>query len=43
MLISEGVHPRLIAEGYELGKNKALDVLKTFKEEKREMDTNILM
>lgn len=43
MLISEGVHPRLIAEGYELGKNKALEILKTFKEKKREIDTNLLM
>lgn len=43
MLIGEGVHPRLIAEGYELGKNKALEILKTFKEKKREVDTNLLM
>lgn len=42
-LIGEGVHPRLITEGYELAKNKALEILKSFKNEKREIDTGLLL
>jgi T-complex protein 1 subunit zeta len=40
--ISEGLHPRLVAEGFELAKNKALEVLEEMKV-KREMDRDILI
>ena len=29
----EGVHPRFITEGYEIAKNKSLEILKFFKNE----------
>jgi hypothetical protein len=28
----EGVHPRFITEGFELAKNKSLEILKSFKD-----------
>ncbi|KAI9809621.1 MAG: T-complex protein 1 subunit zeta [Sarcosagium campestre] len=40
--ISEGLHPRLITDGYELAKNEALKFLDTFKLEK-EVDRELLL
>lgn len=34
LLIYEGVHPRHITEGYEIAKNKSLEILESFKEKK---------
>lgn len=31
ILLSEGVHPRILTEGFDLGKNKALEILDTMK------------
>jgi T-complex protein 1 subunit zeta len=41
-LLYEGVHPRVITEGYELAKNKALEILEEFKEKKIEIDSTLL-
>lgn len=42
LYISEGLHPRLITEGFELARNKALEVLEEVKI-KREMDRDTLV
>jgi len=31
VLLYEGVHPRMITEGYEIAKNKSLEILEDFK------------
>ena len=33
-MIYEGVHPRHLTEGYEIAKNKSLEYLETFRENK---------
>jgi T-complex protein 1 subunit zeta len=38
----EGVHPRFITEGYELAKNKSLEFLSSFKNQKTQIDTPLL-
>lgn len=43
LLIYDGVHPRVITEGYEIAKNKAMEILDDFKKTKIETDTNLLM
>jgi len=40
--IAEGLHPRIVAEGFELAKTKALEVLEQVKV-KREMDRDVLI
>jgi len=42
LYIAEGMHPRLITEGFELARNKALEVLEAVKV-KREMDRSSLI
>lgn len=43
LLIYEGVHPRVITEGYEIAKNKAQEILDEFKQNKQEIDSNLLL
>ena len=44
LYISEGLHPRVVTEGFEVAKNKALEVLETFKVQiKPEEQRNILV
>ena len=31
ILLTEGVHPRILTEGFDLGRNKALEILDTLK------------
>ncbi|XP_076340235.1 chaperonin containing TCP1 subunit 6 [Tachypleus tridentatus] len=42
LYVSEGLHPRLVTEGFELAKNKALEVLENIKMTK-EMDRDTLL
>ena len=42
LYISEGLHPRILTEGYELAKTKALEVLEKLKVV-REMDRDTLI
>lgn len=42
LLIYEGVHPRVITEGYEIAKNKALEIIETLKL-KKEIDNSLLL
>jgi T-complex protein 1 subunit zeta len=41
-LMQEGVHPRIITEGFELAKNKALEILEEFKLQKTPVDSALL-
>ncbi|KAF7722304.1 T-complex protein 1 subunit zeta [Apophysomyces ossiformis] len=41
--ISEGLHPRVITEGYDLAKKEALKFLESFKTEKPEIDRELLV
>lgn len=41
-LLYEGVHPRIITEGFEIAKNKALEILEEIKSESPKVDTTIL-
>lgn len=43
LLIYEGVHPRNITEGFEIAKNKALDILEEFKNTKVEISPSLLL
>ncbi|KAI8370693.1 T-complex protein 1 zeta subunit [Radiomyces spectabilis] len=41
--ISEGLHPRVITEGYDIAKKEALKFLETFKTNKTEIDRELLV
>ncbi len=41
-LLFEGVHPRIITEGFEIAKNRALEILEEFKEKKIKIDSTLL-
>lgn len=41
--ISEGVHPRVVADGYDLSRKKALEFLNKFKYEPKEFNRDILL
>jgi T-complex protein 1 subunit zeta len=41
-LMLEGVHPRFITEGYELAKNKSVELLQAFKNKDTPIDTPLL-
>jgi len=41
--LAEGVHPRILSEGFELGKNKALAALEIFKVKKNCLDRELLL
>lgn len=43
LLIHEGVHPRVITEGYEIAKNKAMEILEEFRTTDRTIDSNLLL
>lgn len=40
--LSEGVHPRIIADGFDLARNKALEVLESFRVKKDTLDRELL-
>lgn len=42
LLMYDGIHPRVITEGYELAKNKSLEILQEFKNSKIQIDTPLL-
>lgn len=42
-LYQDGVHPRVITDGYESAKNETLRFLETFKIEKKEIDKALLI
>lgn len=42
LLMYDGIHPRVITEGYELAKNKSLEILQEFKNSKIKIDTPLL-
>jgi T-complex protein 1 subunit zeta len=41
--LQEGLHPRVIADGFELAKKKALEFLETFKVKKETTDRELLI
>ncbi|CAG2122701.1 unnamed protein product, partial [Medioppia subpectinata] len=41
--ISEGLHPRIVADGYDLSRKKALEVLNAMKVENKGIDRNTLI
>jgi T-complex protein 1 subunit zeta len=41
-LLFEGVHPRIITEGFEIAKNRALEILEEFKGKKMTIDSTLL-
>ena len=41
-LFGEGVHPRIITEGFEIAKNKSLEILEDLKKQSPQTDSTIL-
>ena len=41
--LQEGLHPRILADGFELGKKRALEFLETFKIKKDTLDRELLL
>ncbi|XP_054166809.1 T-complex protein 1 subunit zeta-like [Oppia nitens] len=41
--ISDGLHPRVVADGYDLSRKKALEVLNAIKVEHKEVDRSVLL